>query len=331
MIDPGFQGEFERLTAAGASTREIEDLARRLRSDAGADEAKAADRLALAAAFAHAAFAAPERIAQIYDAAASGWFGTPVTGAAVAIQDIDPAPLSAAFWADYWGLVSDSGLGLGAGDATSRTAALGGRLDPSHQMRVAHACLAYRGVSSAAMAGYPDRTRLEDLAACPAGSLGHAFYRLIVDNQFDLEVLDRDALGLADLPPPLDYLNARMLQTHDLWHILAGYETTKLHEVAISAFQMAQFGHAYSAMFLAVVATTSSAAPPEVFALLMDTILSAWVHGRATPPMLLIPWEQVWQDSTSAVRSRYGVEPYVTPYPADLFEQFEAAELGRYN
>jgi ubiquinone biosynthesis protein Coq4 len=122
-----------------------------------------------------------------------------------------------------------------------------------------------------------------------------------------------------------------MLQTHDLWHILAGYQTTKLHEVAISAFQMAQFGHAYSAMFLAVVATTAAHAPTEVFALLLDTILTAWAHGRATPPMLLIPWEQVWQDSTSAIRSRYGVEPYSAPYPPDVFEQFEAAELERNN
>ena len=325
MVDLAFQGEFERRTSAGAPPAEIEAMARRLRSNPGLAE----DRLALAAAFAHAAFAAPERIAQTYDAAAAGWLGAPVAGPRIAVQDIYAAPLGRAFWTDFWSLVADSGTGMGAGDATSRTAALAARLDPSHLAHVARACLAYPSVGAAAEAGYPDRTRLEDLAACPAGSLGHDFYRLIVDNQFDLEVLDRDALGLAQLPPPLDYLNARMLQTHDLWHITAGYQTTKLHEVAISAFQMAQFGHAYSAMFLAVVATTMSAAPAEVYALLLDTFLTAWAHGRATPPMLLIPWEDVWQDSTRAIRSRFGVEPYAAPYPPDLFEQYEAAELGR--
>lgn len=326
MVDLALQGEFERRTSVGAPPAEVEATARRLRSSPD----RAEDRLALAAAFAHAAFAAPERIAQTYDAAAAGWLGAPVAGPGIAVQDIDPAPLGRAFWDDFWALVADSGAGgMGAGDATTRTAALGGRLDPSHLAHAARASLAYPSVGAAAKAGYPGRTRLEDLAACPAGSLGNDFYRLIVDNQFDLEVLDRDALGLAQLPPPLDYLNARMLQTHDLWHILAGYQTTKLHEVAISAFQMAQFGHAYSAMFLAVVATTMSTAPDEVYALMLDTFLTAWAHGRTTPPMLLIPWEDVWQDSTRAIRSRYGVEPYAAPYPPDLFEQYEAAELGR--
>jgi ubiquinone biosynthesis protein Coq4 len=180
-------------------------------------------------------------------------------------------------------------------------------------------------VTEAAKAGFPARTRLADLAACPAGSLGEEFHRLIVDNNFDLEVLDRDALGLTDLTPPLDYLNGRMLQAHDLWHIVAGYRTTALHEVAISGFQMAQFGHNYSAMFLAVAATAAAVRDTAFFAMLMDTILTAWAHGRQTPPMLLIPWERVWDQPTEAIRSRFGVTPYATPYPADIFEQLAAS------
>jgi ubiquinone biosynthesis protein Coq4 len=279
--------------------------------------------LALAAAFAHAGFVAPERIAEIYDAAAAGWFGTPVRGPAVASPLSAFVPPSADFWTQFWSLVG-AASGLGSGDATSRTAFLSGLLEPSLQPRVAEACLAYPGVESAARAGLPGRIALADLAACPVGSLGEAFYRLIVDNNFDLEVLDRDALGLATLIPPLDYLNTRVLQTHDLWHIVGGYQTTKLHEVAISAFQMAQFGHGYSAVFLALIATTAALGPAEFFTMLMDTVLSAWVHGRGTPPMLLIPWEQVWGETTEQIRARFSVVPYDSPYPADVFEQYEA-------
>lgn len=116
-----------------------------------------------------------------------------------------------------------------------------------------------------------------------------------------------------------------MSQTHDLWHIIAGYRTTKLHEVAISGFQMAQFGHGYSALFLALVITISALSETPPFAMMMDTILGAWVHGRRTPPMLLIPWEQEWAGTIDEIRARYEVQPYASPYPADLFQQFEAA------
>jgi ubiquinone biosynthesis protein Coq4 len=312
--------QFELRVASKIAAADVEAWAREARA-----EAAPGVRMALAAAFAQVAFVAPERIAELYDAASAGWFGEAVQGPAVETGAGPITPPSADFWTQYWGLV-DATSGLDSGDATVRTAMLSGLLDPALQPRIATACLAYPGVALAAQAGLPARIALADLAACPIGSLGEAFYRLIVDNNFDLEVLDRDALGLANLIPPLDYLNTRMLQTHDLWHIVAGYRTTKLHEVAISAFQMAQFGHGYSAVFLALIATTAALGPPAFFAMLMNTILSGWVHGRRTPSMLLIPWEQVWVETTEQIRARYDVRPYVSPYPADVFEQHETSQ-----
>lgn len=125
----------------------------------------------------------------------------------------------------------------------------------------------------------------------------------MVDNGFDLEVLDRGALGLAELPPPLDYLNVRILQCHDIWHAVAGYETTGLHEVAISGFQMGQFGHLYSSLFLGVVLTKVAFTQPfEGFGFLLDTILSAYRHGRESPPLLGVDWESIWDRPVDAIR-----------------------------
>jgi len=138
-------------------------------------------------------------------------------------------------------------------------------------------------------------------------------------------VLDRESLGLADLPAPLDYLNARILQCHDLWHLLAGYRTTALHEIAISAFQMAQFGHHYSSMFLAVVLTKIAATQPDAIGLFLDTILTAWTHGRETPPLIGLDWETIWDRPLETLRAELGVTAYSSPHPADLFEQLRAA------
>ena len=319
VVERGVRERFAAAFESAPRAGDIRGLALRVRHG----EQSFGGELELAAAFAQAAFASPWRIAEVYDAVAEGWLGEPVGGPSIPTSERSPLAPDEGFWPQFWDLVSAAGLS--AGETTMRTAGLAVGLHPDFQAATAEVCAAYPAVLEAAQAGFPARTRLSDIAACPAGSLGEAFYRLIVDNGFDLEVLDREALGLASLTPPLDYLNARMLQAHDLWHILAGYRTTALHEVAISAFQMAQFGHTYSAMFLAMVAASGAVRDRTFFVMLMDTILTAWVHGRRTAPMLLIPWEEVWDRPAESIRAQFGVTPYASPYPADVFERIASS------
>jgi ubiquinone biosynthesis protein Coq4 len=323
MVDVATRTEFEQGAQGGAATADLEALAKRLREVQ--PEPSAPERLRLAAAFAHVAFAAPDRVAQTYDAIARGWLGDGPEVAPIAASGAAPIAIDPSLWPEFWALLDDAARGMDAGEITPRTAALGAHFGQALRDRSAAAAMVYAGVREAAAAGYPPRMTLEALAACPAGSLGNEFYRLIVDNGFDLEVLDREALGLSTLVPPLDYLNARILQCHDLWHIVGGYRTTALHEVAISAFQLAQFGHGYSAMFLAVTAASLAMRDAASHRLIMDVMMTAWRHGRQTPPMIGIPWETVWGRTTEEVRAEFGVTPYVSPYPADLFEALKAA------
>ncbi|MDP3854804.1 Coq4 family protein [Phenylobacterium sp.] len=318
MIDPQARERFEDQATCGGDAAEAQRLAMALK----AGEAPAG--LQLAALCVHVAAVAPEHLTTIYDGAAVGWLGWQPRGLLVeAPAGTDkPAP---EFWTEFWARALDTVGGKDALDVTARTADLAGRLAPAFSLRVAAMAGAYAGVAQAAAAGYPRKFTLETLARCPRDSLGGEFHALIVDNGFDLEVLDREALGLAGLPAPLDYLNARILQCHDLWHLLAGYRTTALHEVAISAFQMAQFGHHYSSMFLAVVLTKIAATQPAALPLFLDTILTAWTHGRETPPLIGLDWEAIWNRPLEALRKELGVTAYSSPHPADLFEQLRAA------
>ncbi len=314
---------FEALTQAGSDPAAARDLGTRLRSNP-----QPADLKALAALWLHGAAAAPESLPAIYDCVADGYLGQP-TGAKPVLTASDaadqPEVIPAAFWLALWDLLEEPRTGLQAVNLTTKTAALTGLVSPRLHARVGKAALAYPGVPAAVAQGYPHKFSMETLAKCPEGSLGAQFHALIVDNGFDLEVLDRDSLGLDQLPPPLNYLNARILQCHDLWHIVAGYETTQLHEVAISAFQLGQFGHHYSSMFLGMVLSRIAFERPEGGAIMLPVILNAWTHGRRTPPLLGVSWESVWDKPLSDVRSRLGVTPYESPFPANLFEELSAA------
>jgi ubiquinone biosynthesis protein Coq4 len=311
---------FAALAGAGADDGAARALTTRLKA-----EGRPADLKALAALWLHAAAAAPERVVGIYDAAAEGWLGAPVAGPAVRMPQAEPAPIPPVFWDGLWGLLEEAEQNLGAVNVTTRTAALAGLISPNIQARVAATAMAYPGVPAAVAQGMPRRFTVAELAARPAGSLAREFHDLIVDNGFDLEVLDRDALGLEKLPPTLAYLNARILQCHDLWHLVGGYSQTALHEVAISGFQLGQLGHHYSSVFLGMVLARVAFERPEGGPLMLDTILSGWAHGRRTPPLVGVDWPAVWDRPLAEVRAKLGVAAYDSPYPADLFEQLSRA------
>lgn len=298
----------------------VSDLSKTLK--AAGRKASAEDRAEMAAFLAHAAFLAPDQIATVYDTVSEAWLGTVIEAEPIDTLGQDSEPSPPRLWDQFWSVVEDAADGkLDALAVTQRTAALGGEMPDAFVTRVAAMSHTYPGTSKAAGAAFPDKIDLETLAQQPAGSIGAQFHQLIVDNKFDLEVLDRSEIGLAALPPPLDYLNTRILQSHDLWHITAGYETTSLHEIALSGFQMAQFGHNYSAQFLAIVAAVGAISPATGYKVLIDTVTTAWVHGRETFPMMLIPWEDVWHKSADDIRADYSIREYQRPYRADLIER----------
>lgn len=299
---------------------QVRHLTARLKS--AGRKASADDRAEMAAILAHAAFLAPDRVGGVYDAVSDVWQDAAISAAPIKTLETASEPPPPLLWDQFWRTVEDAADGkLDALAITERTAALGGEMPDAFVARVAAMSHTYPGVSDAPIEDLPPKIDLQTLAHQPAGSIGAEFHQLIVDNKFDLEVLDRSEIGLSALPPPLDYLNTRILQAHDLWHITAGYETTALHEIALSAFQMAQFGHNYSAQFLSIVAGVGAITPATGYKVLIDTVTSSWVHGRETYPMMLIPWEDVWHKSAEDIRADYQIGEYVRPYRADLIER----------
>jgi ubiquinone biosynthesis protein Coq4 len=280
----------------------------------GPDRREAAD-------IAHAAFAAPWRLQEVLDDFANRRRTEhQVELVPGPVPHLPALPVPEALFLALWSIVDGAGGGRSALEFTQATAALGGQLDPGFQAAQLAVSRDWPGVAEAAAQGWPEPFTLAQLAAAPRGSLAATFHDLIVENGFDLEVLDRDALSLRDLPAPLDYLNARILQVHDLWHLVGGYRTTGLHEIAISAFQLAQFGHAYSGFVLAVTLASASADPTR-YAVLSGVISAAWRHGRMTPPLLGVDWPAVWDHPVEDVRRALGIEAFESPWPADLFER----------
>ena len=276
----------------------------------------------VAGAMVWAAFSCPEAIEPTYDVIAAAWLGLgefPVIPAG-----LPQAPLEASFWDAFFSAVDDAEKGYDAASITARVAALGGAVHPSFRQISEDCARRHPGAGAALTNPVPGRTDLDELGACRDSSLGQTLYRMIVEQGYDLEVLDREAIALSALPRSLRYLNTRILQMHDVWHLVAGYQTTASHEIAISAFQLAQFGHNYSAMFLATITTISCTLQRAGFGILMQLVAEGWRHGRQTPSMMDIHWEAEWNRPIEEIREAHGIPVYQSVLPAKLFESATA-------
>src|SRR5262249_38702514 len=128
--------------------------------------------------------------------------------------------------------------------------------------------------------------------------------------------------------PGIDGTNRRILQTHEVWHLVAGYSTSPLHETAISSFQLAQFGHNYSAIFLATTLTLMMFTAPIFLDPALQVMCEGWRHGRATRPLMLIDWFSLWQEPIDAIRSTYGITPFQSIVPDLLAPQPTEPDLA---
>lgn len=284
-------------------------------------------RLQLTGAMAWVAYSCPDASLAVCDNIASAWLGKGPTPDIP--RGLPAAPLEDSFWEAFWAVVDGHDEGYDALTITVAVASLGAALHEEFGPIADQHAWNHPGAKEAIKNPIPGHTDIEALGNCDAGSLGRSLYDMIIENGYDPEVLDRDEIALRELPHALHYLNARILQMHDVWHLAAGYETTSSNEIAISSFQLAQFGHNYSSMFLAAVMAISTFKEPRGFTILMQIICEAWQHGREAPVMMDIPWEEEWNSQLEAIRNKYDIPQYQSVFPVDLLEAVEEASIWR--
>jgi ubiquinone biosynthesis protein COQ4 len=134
------------------------------------------------------------------------------------------------------------------------------------------------------------------LAALPDGTLGREYVRLLTDYGITPDSFRP--------PPDYDevpgYVTMRLRQTHDIWHLLAGYPPDPCGEILISAFIYGQVG-APSSLLLALFG-------PFRYGLrrrgLLREVRAAYRRGKATAPLAAVFWEELWAEPLAAVRQR---------------------------
>ena len=150
----------------------------------------------------------------------------------------------------------------------------------------------------------PGDADLDKLIEMPVGTLGYEYaahmkkYNLSVD--FYRAVAPTDALK---------YFALRMRQTHDIWHVLTGYNTTVRDELALQAFVIAQTRSGISVSILAAGMLSVLRTHPGDLIELMDGVVEGFQRGKKAEFLLGFAWEELWGLTLEEARALAGITP----------------------
>lgn len=134
------------------------------------------------------------------------------------------------------------------------------------------------------------------LSSLPAHTLGFAFARHMADNGLSPDLFQPPP----GAPPDVAYLAQRLRQTHDLWHVVTGYGTGVIDELALQAFTYAQM-KAPGPLILSVAGALRFGLRDRRA---IQRIYQGYRRGLSARPMLAVAWESLWELPLAEVRAR---------------------------
>jgi ubiquinone biosynthesis protein Coq4 len=287
--------------------------------------------LAAAVLMSHAAFVQPERQIAIFDAIANAWLDIDNEAERaeslrrqlpwLAHSALETWTTPRGVWDAFWGVVdaqpsapSDAPAKDQALDFTGRVVAIGFHYDAELLMRCERAHYLHEDVRK--LLEQPEvRMTTSDLRNWPKDSLGTSLLDMLTSKGYDLEVINPDDVMLPAVFAAQNRTNRRILQLHDVWHLFAGFGFTAQGEVAISGFQLAQFGQNYSTRFLAATTTMMCLRPLVSVDQYIALIAEGWRHGRRAPPLMSVQWHTLLGRSIEELRAEMQVAAFQSRTP----------------
>ena len=145
---------------------------------------------------------------------------------------------------------------------------------------------------------------LPELLRLPHGTFGHEFARWMLDNKLTPGLMEHEP---TTQDPDLAYLCKRVMQMHDFWHVLSGYNRDPIGELGVLAFSYGQ-SHARGIGFI-------------LLAVLARNARESWHEShRLRAPLLGYLWQGYRRGRHAAFLPEVILEDYF-PLPIDSVRQ----------
>lgn len=161
----------------------------------------------------------------------------------------------------------------------------------------------------AAKVAFERRTRighftLDELSAYPEGSLGRAYGAFMKRHGLTPEAIPR-----IDDDRGENYMRAHLYETHDLWHVVTGFDPDPAGEAGLQAVYAAQLpgmlpAALVSALLLNAALERSSVKTKQRF----DAVARGWELGRRAKLLFGYPWRDRFGTQLADVRRELDID-----------------------
>jgi ubiquinone biosynthesis protein COQ4 len=131
---------------------------------------------------------------------------------------------------------------------------------------------------------------LEVLLTYPPESLGYIYAVTMKKTGLDPNL----HLGMT-AESDAHYVELRLSQTHDLWHVVTGFDTSVIGEIGLQAFHLPQFPYPLATMLIANSLISSTLMAPETLPQLLVAIAQGFQMGKTAQPLFAQKWEEGWE------------------------------------
>jgi len=138
---------------------------------------------------------------------------------------------------------------------------------------------------------------LEKLSQLPQETLGYSYSQHMIKNNLK-------PLLAGEMANDHQFLLAHITETHDIWHVITGSDTSIYGEIKLEAFSFAQL---YASRFwLALLAKNllkSAVFDIETGVDYLDALTEGWLMAKQAKPIFGIEWNSLWNKRLNDIRA----------------------------
>ena len=115
-------------------------------------------------------------------------------------------------------------------------------------------------------------------------------------------------MGYIAYDSEIDWLLHHLVSTHDIWHVVTGWDNDEAGEYGLGAFYMAQLGGPPFFGYLLGLAALSTALRRRSFRAFMDAVVAGYQMGKRAEPLLGTDWAGLWDVPIEELRARFAID-----------------------
>ena len=150
----------------------------------------------------------------------------------------------------------------------------------------------------------PPAHDLDKLLTYPQDSLGYIYAAKIKKMGFDPN-LHKGMVAESDA----HYVEIRISQTHDLWHIVTGFNTSFIDEIGLQAFYLSQFAYPVGTMLVGNSLMSMTLREPAQLPQLIEAIAKGLEMGKTAKSLFAQKWEEGWEKPLEQWQSELNLQP----------------------